>query len=73
MAAWREAARLDAGPPATDTVARLRTHLADDLDTPRALAAVDAWAREARDRRGRDTEAPGLIRNAVDALLGVAL
>ena len=73
MAAWREATRLDAGPSATDTVARLRTHLADDLDTPRALAAVDAWAREAQDRRGRDSEAPGLIRDAVDALLGVAL
>jgi L-cysteine:1D-myo-inositol 2-amino-2-deoxy-alpha-D-glucopyranoside ligase len=73
MAAWREATRLDAGPSATDTVARLRTHLADDLDTPRALAAVDAWAGEARERRGRDSEAPGLIRDAVDALLGVAL
>jgi L-cysteine:1D-myo-inositol 2-amino-2-deoxy-alpha-D-glucopyranoside ligase len=73
LAAWREATRLDAGPDATDTVARLRTHLADDLDSPAAIAAVDAWAAEARDRRGRDEEAPGLVRAAVDALLGVAL
>jgi L-cysteine:1D-myo-inositol 2-amino-2-deoxy-alpha-D-glucopyranoside ligase len=73
LAAWREAVRLDAGPPAADTVARLRTHLADDLDTPRALAAVNAWAREANTRRGTDPDAPGLVRNAVDALLGVAL
>lgn len=73
LARWREAVRLDAGPAAEDTVARLRTHLADDLDTPSALAAVDAWAREAVTRQGRDTEAPVLIRNAVDALLGVAL
>jgi L-cysteine:1D-myo-inositol 2-amino-2-deoxy-alpha-D-glucopyranoside ligase len=73
LAAWREAASLDAGPPAEDTVARLRTHLADDLDSPKALAAVDAWATQARERRGRDTEAPGLIRAAVDALLGVEL
>jgi L-cysteine:1D-myo-inositol 2-amino-2-deoxy-alpha-D-glucopyranoside ligase len=73
LAAWREAASLDAGPPAEDTVARLRTHLADDLDSPKALAAVDAWASQARERRGRDTQAPGLIKAAVDALLGVEL
>jgi L-cysteine:1D-myo-inositol 2-amino-2-deoxy-alpha-D-glucopyranoside ligase len=73
LAAWREAVRLDAGPDAADMVARLRTHLADDLDTPRALAAVDAWAAEAVHRRGRDRQAPGLVRDAVDALLGVAL
>jgi L-cysteine:1D-myo-inositol 2-amino-2-deoxy-alpha-D-glucopyranoside ligase len=73
LAAWREAAGLDAGPDATDTVARLRTHLADDLDSPNAIAAVDAWAAEARERRGRDQESPGVIRAAVDALLGVAL
>jgi L-cysteine:1D-myo-inositol 2-amino-2-deoxy-alpha-D-glucopyranoside ligase len=73
LAAWREAVSLDAGPVAEETVARLRTHLADDLDTPKALAAVDAWASEARQRRGRDTTAPGLVKIAVDALLGVAL
>jgi L-cysteine:1D-myo-inositol 2-amino-2-deoxy-alpha-D-glucopyranoside ligase len=73
LAAWREAVSLDAGPAAEETVARLRTHLADDLDTPKALAAVDAWASEARQRRGRDTTAPGLVKIAVDALLGVAL
>jgi L-cysteine:1D-myo-inositol 2-amino-2-deoxy-alpha-D-glucopyranoside ligase len=73
LAAWREAVRLDVGPSATDVVSRLRTHLADDLDTPRALAAVDAWAREATTRRGTDPDAPRLVRDAVDALLGVAL
>ncbi len=73
LARWREAVALPAGPDATDTVARLRTHLADDLDTPRALAAVDAWADDALTRRGRDETAPGLVRAAVDALLGVAL
>jgi len=73
VAAWREAVSLDSGPAAEDTVARLRTHLADNLDTPKALAAVDAWAREARHRRGRDSTAPGLVKIAVDALLGVAL
>jgi L-cysteine:1D-myo-inositol 2-amino-2-deoxy-alpha-D-glucopyranoside ligase len=73
LATWREAVGRDVGPSAVDTVTRLRTHLADDLDTPSALAAVDAWAREAVTRRGRDADAPGLVHNAVDALLGVAL
>ncbi|MDQ2706557.1 MAG: cysteine--1-D-myo-inosityl 2-amino-2-deoxy-alpha-D-glucopyranoside ligase [Actinomycetota bacterium] len=73
LTAWREAVGLDAAPNAADTVARLRTHLSDDLDTPNALAAVDAWAAEARHRRGRDPDAPALVRTGVDALLGVAL
>jgi L-cysteine:1D-myo-inositol 2-amino-2-deoxy-alpha-D-glucopyranoside ligase len=73
LARWRAAVALPAAPPAGDLVARLRTHLADDLDTPAALAAVDAWAAEALDRHGRDESAPALARDAVDALLGVAL
>jgi L-cysteine:1D-myo-inositol 2-amino-2-deoxy-alpha-D-glucopyranoside ligase len=69
LAAWRAAVSRPSGPNAEDTVARLRTHLADDLDTPRALLAVDAWAREP----GQDPDAPALMRAAVDALLGVRL
>ncbi len=70
---WRDAVALRAGPNAAELVLRLRTHLADDLDTAGALAAVDAWAREAAERRGTDAAAPALVRSAVDALLGVAL
>ncbi|WP_232664143.1 cysteine--1-D-myo-inosityl 2-amino-2-deoxy-alpha-D-glucopyranoside ligase [Pseudonocardia sp. TRM90224] len=73
LARWRQAVALDAGPAADDLVARLRTHLADDLDTPSALAAVDGWASEALERRGTDPAAPALVRDAVDALLGIAL
>jgi L-cysteine:1D-myo-inositol 2-amino-2-deoxy-alpha-D-glucopyranoside ligase len=73
LARWRAAVALPAAPPADDLVARLRAHLADDLDTPAALAAVDAWVAEALERRGRDTAAPALARDAVDALLGVDL
>jgi L-cysteine:1D-myo-inositol 2-amino-2-deoxy-alpha-D-glucopyranoside ligase len=73
LAAWRAALGAPAGPPADDTVARLRTHLSDDLDTERALLAVDAWVREAGSGRGSDAAAPGLLRAAVDALLGVHL
>ncbi|EHR51052.1 cysteine--1-D-myo-inosityl 2-amino-2-deoxy-alpha-D-glucopyranoside ligase [Saccharomonospora marina XMU15] len=70
---WREAVSLPKGPDAEATVSRLRAHLADDLDTPKALAAVDAWVREALDRTGGDPDAGSLIRNAVDSLLGVSL
>ncbi|MEV0355118.1 cysteine--1-D-myo-inosityl 2-amino-2-deoxy-alpha-D-glucopyranoside ligase [Nocardia sp. NPDC050697] len=73
LARWREATALAAGPAADDTVARLRQHLADDLDTPKALAAVDEWARQALAYGGADRTAPAAIRTAVDALLGIAL
>ncbi|MEU4806832.1 cysteine--1-D-myo-inosityl 2-amino-2-deoxy-alpha-D-glucopyranoside ligase [Actinosynnema sp. NPDC023587] len=73
VAAWRRAAALDSGPPAAATVARLRDHLGNDLDTPAALAALDAWAAEALSTGGGDDTAPGLFRDAVDALLGVGL
>jgi L-cysteine:1D-myo-inositol 2-amino-2-deoxy-alpha-D-glucopyranoside ligase len=73
LARWREAAALGAGPSATDTVARLRQHLADDLDTPKALDAVDIWAKQALEQGGADESAPGLLATAVDALLGVKL
>jgi L-cysteine:1D-myo-inositol 2-amino-2-deoxy-alpha-D-glucopyranoside ligase len=73
LARWREAVSLATGPSAEDTVTRLRDHLSDDLDTPKALAAIDAWAGEALRRDGTDPAAPGLIRIAVDALLGITL
>ncbi|NLG47053.1 cysteine--1-D-myo-inosityl 2-amino-2-deoxy-alpha-D-glucopyranoside ligase [Gordonia sp. (in: high G+C Gram-positive bacteria)] len=73
LANWRRAVRHATGPTATDTVARLRQHLADDLDTPKALAAVDAWMADAHLGIGSSTEAPGLMIAAVDALLGVDL
>ena len=70
---WRQAVALPAGAPAQDAVQRLRAHLADDLDTPGALAAVDAWATETLTQRGSDVDAPAALTAAVDALLGIAL
>jgi glucosamine 6-phosphate synthetase-like amidotransferase/phosphosugar isomerase protein len=52
-----------------DLLAAVRQALYDDLDTPVALAAVDAWC--ATD--GADADAPALVTQVVDALLGVAL
>jgi len=70
---WRQAVAEPAGAPAQDTVRRLRDRLADDLNTPGALAAVDVWATETLSRPGSDRLAPALLRTAVDALLGIAL
>ena len=70
---WRRAAELSTGPSAVDTVTRLRDHLGNDLDTPKALAAIDAWADEALAHGGQDKHGPSQIRTAVDALLGVEL
>jgi L-cysteine:1D-myo-inositol 2-amino-2-deoxy-alpha-D-glucopyranoside ligase len=73
LATWRRAANAPFGPSAADTIARLRDHLANDLDTPAALTAVDGWAAEALTGHGRDADAPAHLRQAVDALLGIAL
>ncbi len=70
---WRDMARQPAGPEAGDLIARLRRYLADDLDTPKALAAVDGWVADAEEFGGHDSTAPGLVAAAVDALLGVQL
>jgi len=70
---WRAAAGRPAGPAAERVLARVRDRLSDDLDTPGALVAVDRWADEALTRGGGDAAATGLVRDAVDALLGVRL
>ncbi|SPM42245.1 Cysteinyl-tRNA synthetase [Mycobacterium numidiamassiliense] len=70
---WRTATALPAGPDATDAIARVRQYLADDLDTPKALAALDGWATDALEYGGHDADAPRLVATAIDALLGVGL
>jgi L-cysteine:1D-myo-inositol 2-amino-2-deoxy-alpha-D-glucopyranoside ligase len=70
---WRTATTSPAGPDAADVIARLRRYLADDLDTPKALAALDGWVTDALEYGGHDAEAPRTVATAVDALLGVDL
>jgi L-cysteine:1D-myo-inositol 2-amino-2-deoxy-alpha-D-glucopyranoside ligase len=70
---WRAATTLPAAPDATDVVARVRQYLADDLDTPKALAALDGWATDAQEYGGPNIEAGQTVATAVDALLGVKL
>ena len=70
---WRRAAALPAGPDAGPTLDRVRDRLADDLDTPACLIAVDRWADEALTRGGSDPDAPAQVRALADALLGITL
>src|SRR5580693_7579935 len=55
----------------TGVLAAVRERLADDLDAPGALAAIDAWADAVLAAPG-GTDGP-LVRDTVDALLGIAL
>jgi L-cysteine:1D-myo-inositol 2-amino-2-deoxy-alpha-D-glucopyranoside ligase len=73
LATWRRAVDLAAAPSALPLLADVRGRLADDLDTPGALSAVDDWMAEALRAGGDDPTAPGLVRDLVDGLLGVAL
>jgi L-cysteine:1D-myo-inositol 2-amino-2-deoxy-alpha-D-glucopyranoside ligase len=80
---WRAAVAVTAAPAtprAAAVLATVRERMADDLDAPGALAAIDAWADAAwaggRSQSGGADGAAGdaaLIRDTADALLGVAL
>jgi L-cysteine:1D-myo-inositol 2-amino-2-deoxy-alpha-D-glucopyranoside ligase len=70
---WRAAVSRPDGPSAETLLAEVREALADDLDAPAALAAVDRWAAAQESAGGPDTGAPGLVSRTADALLGVAL
>jgi L-cysteine:1D-myo-inositol 2-amino-2-deoxy-alpha-D-glucopyranoside ligase len=70
---WREAVRLPAGLNADEVLVQLRAALAQDLDAPSALAAVDAWAGASMAIDSDDADAPVLVAQACNALLGVAL
>lgn len=70
---WRAAAALSTGPDALDLLRRLRRYLADDLNTPYALAAVDGWVADALEYGGHDGTGPEVLATAVDALLGIDL
>jgi L-cysteine:1D-myo-inositol 2-amino-2-deoxy-alpha-D-glucopyranoside ligase len=72
---WRAAAALPAAAPAQDLLGEVRAALANDLDTPAALAAVDQWVAGALEAPAGDGDpaAPELAGRLVDGLLGVAL
>ena len=69
LARWRTAVAGGSGADALPVLAEVRDRLADDLDSPGALAAIDRWAATP----GTDPEAPALIANLAASLLGLSL
>jgi L-cysteine:1D-myo-inositol 2-amino-2-deoxy-alpha-D-glucopyranoside ligase len=78
---WRAAvscatgsARAPGVPAAEDVLRTVRERLAEDLDAPAALAAIDTWADAVLAAPGSVPPADArLIRDTADALLGIAL
>jgi L-cysteine:1D-myo-inositol 2-amino-2-deoxy-alpha-D-glucopyranoside ligase len=54
-------------------LAGVRERLADDLDAPGALTVVDGWADQVLGDPAAGPAGAGLVRDTVDALLGVML
>jgi L-cysteine:1D-myo-inositol 2-amino-2-deoxy-alpha-D-glucopyranoside ligase len=73
LATWRAAIALSGAPSGGSVLDAVRTALTNDLDTSAAIAAVDAWSAEALSTSGKDANAPALVRDTVDALLGILL
>jgi L-cysteine:1D-myo-inositol 2-amino-2-deoxy-alpha-D-glucopyranoside ligase len=77
VATWRKAISLGAGAPATPVVEEVLAALADDLDAPRATAAVDAWVAATLGTDGladtSDPDAAVVMLGALDAALGLSL
>lgn len=74
LALWREALELAPAGSAAGLVTSMRQQLAEDLDAPGAIAAVDLWAREAvRNSADKSVQDAALVSDAIDALLGVEL
>jgi L-cysteine:1D-myo-inositol 2-amino-2-deoxy-alpha-D-glucopyranoside ligase len=72
---WRRAAQSSTASGGQAVLELLRARLADDLDTEGAIRAVDRWASDTLDRQhaSAETQSPALVRDTVDALLGIRL
>jgi L-cysteine:1D-myo-inositol 2-amino-2-deoxy-alpha-D-glucopyranoside ligase len=72
LARWRAAVQVAGADGGEAVLAEVRDRMADDLDAPGALAAIDRWADQVR--RGESVPGGGdLVRAVADALLGVSL
>ena len=76
-ATWRKALSLGAGAPARPVAEEILAALADDLDAPRATAAVDGWVAATLGTDGladtSDPDAAVTMIAVLDAALGLAL
>jgi L-cysteine:1D-myo-inositol 2-amino-2-deoxy-alpha-D-glucopyranoside ligase len=77
VAQWRRALALGAGAPAAPVVTEVLAALADDLDAPRAIAAIDAWVSATLGTDGladtSDPDAAATLLPVLDAALGLSL
>jgi L-cysteine:1D-myo-inositol 2-amino-2-deoxy-alpha-D-glucopyranoside ligase len=77
LADWRKAISLGAGAPAAPVVETVLAALAEDLDAPRATAAVDAWVAATLGSDGladtSDPDAGATMLALLDAALGLGL
>jgi len=77
LADWRRALALGAGAPASSVVTEVLVALADDLDAPRAVEAVQRWVDATLGTSGladnSDPEASLRVHALLDAALGLAL
>jgi L-cysteine:1D-myo-inositol 2-amino-2-deoxy-alpha-D-glucopyranoside ligase len=74
LAVWRQALANAPAGSAAELVAEMRAALAEDLNAPAAVAAVTRWAEQADAAAGPASGADqALVRDAVDALLGIRL
>ncbi|WP_183093298.1 cysteine--1-D-myo-inosityl 2-amino-2-deoxy-alpha-D-glucopyranoside ligase [Nocardioides stalactiti] len=77
VARWRSALALGAGAPAEPVVTEVLAALADDLDAPRATAALDAWVAATLGTDGladtSDSDAAATLLPVLDAALGLSL
>ncbi|RKW71104.1 cysteine--1-D-myo-inosityl 2-amino-2-deoxy-alpha-D-glucopyranoside ligase [Galactobacter caseinivorans] len=76
LAAWTARLPFTTLTRAQALVSALRSAMAQDLDSPAALAALDAWAAETAEQVTEplpDGAGSALARDAVDALLGIRL
>ena len=72
LAQWRRAVHAPGGAPADAVVSGVLAALADDLDSPTALRLVQDWVEESS-ADAADPGSPALVRDLLDAALGLAL
>jgi L-cysteine:1D-myo-inositol 2-amino-2-deoxy-alpha-D-glucopyranoside ligase len=70
---WRIAVTTDRGPDGTAVLDEVRRLLADDLNAPAALSVIDRWADQVSAGEGDDVDAPELVSDVADALLGIRI
>lgn len=70
VASWRERIAGTGLAEATALITRIRSRMADDLNSPAALEAIDQWAVTGPEGSG---EGEDVIRRGLDSLLGIKL